>query len=129
MFISPILPGCSNNQNGITGGNSLIQHQVTGTGHTNSHQNMSINGINSGHSSNTGIIHGASGNVTSGGFGSISSGSTYSTSGFAQSSHGVGNGNTVSSSKGIILQNLIESNNYQVTHGICFITPRFARYG
>ena len=48
------------------------------TGNTNSHQNMSMNGINSGHSASTGIIHGASGNMTAGGYGSNSSASTYS---------------------------------------------------
>ena len=74
---------------------------------------MSMNGINNGHSSNTGIIHGASGNTTSGGFGPSSTNGNAFTSGFAQTSHGVGTNNTISNNKGITLQNLIESNNYQ----------------
>ena len=39
---------------------------------------MSINGINSGPSSNTGIIQGAPGNINNGGFGANSSGPNYS---------------------------------------------------
>jgi len=110
--------GCTNNQNGITGGNNLLQHQMNGTG--NSHQNMSINGINSGHSGNNGIIQGALGNSNNGGFGSNSSGPAYNssnantfTSGYGNSSNGMVNGNSTSSAKSITLQNLIESNNLQ----------------
>ena len=81
QFLTPYFSsvGCPNNQNGITGGNGLIQHQVSVSGNTSSHQNMAINGMSSGHSSNTGIIQGApGGNISNGGFGSNSSGPNYS---------------------------------------------------
>ena len=73
-----VLLGCPNNQSGVTAGNGLLQHQVSVSGTTNSHQNMSINGISVGHSSNTGITQGAPGNIINGGFGSNSSGPNYS---------------------------------------------------
>ena len=101
-----------NNQNGINGGNNLSQHQMTGNG--SSHQNLSINGMNGGHSSNNGIIHGSSGNINNGAFGNNGSGQNSFSSGFAQSLNGLGGSNNTSSGKGIILQNLIESNNLQV---------------
>ena len=48
------------------------------TGNGSSHQNLSINGMNTGHSTNNGIIHGSSGNIANGGFGTNPSGPTYS---------------------------------------------------
>ena len=82
------------------------------TSNGSSHQNLSVNGMNTGHSSNNGIINGSSGNITNGGFGTNSAIQTNAfTSGFAQSSNGISN--NTNSGKGIILQNLIESNNLQ----------------
>ena len=110
--------GCSNNQNGIARGSNLFQHQMSGSANSNSHQNLAMNGVNAGHSGNTGIMQGTSGNITNGGFGSNGVGSSYGStnpsafnSGFTQSSNG--NGLSTTSAKGIILQNLIESNNLQ----------------
>ena len=110
--------GCSNSQNGIARGSNLLQHQMSGSANSNSHQNLTMNGINAGPSGNTGIMQGASGNITNGGFGSNGVGSSYGStnpssfnSGFTQSSNG--NGLSTTSAKGIILQNLIESNNLQ----------------
>ena len=84
-------------------------------GNGSSHQNLSINGMNSGHSGNNSIMNGSSGNITNVGFGNNTSGQTNTfPSGFTQSSNGVGASNNTNSGKGIILQNLIESNNLQV---------------
>ena len=84
-------------------------------GNGSSHQNLSMNGMNSGHSGNNGIMNGSSGNITNVGFGNNPAGQTNAfPSGFTQSSNGVGASNNTNSGKGIILQNLIESNNLQV---------------
>ena len=84
-------------------------------GNGSSHQNLSMNGMNSGHSGNNGIMNGSSGNITNVGFGNNTAGQTNAfPSGFTQSSNGVGASNNTNSGKGIILQNLIESNNLQV---------------
>ena len=76
IFVSVV--GCTNTQNGITGNG--MGHQQPG-GQVNHASSISTNGISGGHPNNTGILQGQ-GNVGSGGgFGSNSSGSSYSSTG------------------------------------------------